>query len=135
MLFLLRGVDHLDLVSQAVDGANLGAALVLGKSGPLASADLGELFGIDIEASGDESQAKRPAAARAHRLKTARSKPNTIKATDNAKRTTRSGGQRERMTSVGVQREVKKKAASQTMVAAKSIRRPKNGKPKPRKKK
>ncbi len=135
MLFLLRGVDHLDLISQAVDGANLDAALACGKSGPLAGEDLGELFGIEMEAPDDESQVQRPAAPRARRLKTARSKPNTTKAMDHARRTTRSGRQHEGTVSVGVKRAVKKKAASQTTAAAKSTRRTENGKPKPRKKK
>src|SRR5207237_2010735 len=52
MLFLLRGVDHLELISQAVDGGNLDAAFASGKRGLLASADCGELFEIHIEASG-----------------------------------------------------------------------------------
>jgi uncharacterized Zn finger protein len=135
MLFLLRGVDHLDLISQAVDGVNLDAALASDKSGPLASEDLGELFGIELEAPDDESQVKRPAAPRAHCLKTARSKPNATKATDHARRTTRSGGQRVGPASVGIKRAVKKIAASRTAAAAKSTRQPENGKAKTRKKK
>jgi len=135
MLFLLRGVDHLDLISQAVDGANLNAAFASGKSGPLASEDLGELFGIDIETPGDESQAKLPAAARVRRSKAARSKPARAKATDNAQRTIRRGGSRERTASGSVKRAAKKKAASQRAAAAKSARRRENANTNPRKKK
>jgi uncharacterized Zn finger protein len=135
MLFLLRGVDHLDLISQAVDRANLDSALTSGKSGPLASEDLSELFGIDIEAASDESQVRPPAAGSARRSKAARSTPKTTKATDNVKRTTRSGRHSEGAASVGVKRAVKKKAASRKTAAAQSTRRQENGKPKPRKKK
>jgi uncharacterized Zn finger protein len=135
MLFLLRGVDHLDLISQAVDGANLDAALASGKSGPLASEDLGELFGIDMETPNDGSRAKRPAAARARCSTNARSKPATAQTTDHAKRTTRSGGHREVTASVGVKCSAKKKAASQKTASAKSTSRMKNDKLIPRKKK
>jgi uncharacterized Zn finger protein len=135
MLFLLRGVDHLDLIRQAVDGANLDAAFASGKSDQLASEDLGELFGIDIEAPGNESQARLPAAARARRSKVGRSKSATAKATNNVKRTMRRGGSREGTASGGVKRAVKKKAASQKTAAVKSTRRQENNKTKPRKKK
>jgi uncharacterized Zn finger protein len=135
MLFLLRGVDHLDLISQAVDGANLNAAFASAKSGPLASEDLGELFGIDIETPGDESQAKIPAAARVRRSKAARSKPATAKATDNAKRTIRRGGSLDGTASGSVKQAAKKKAASQRTAAAKSACRQENANTKPRKKK
>jgi uncharacterized Zn finger protein len=129
MLFLLRGVDHLDLISHAVDGANLDAAFASSKSGSLASEDLGELFGIDIEAPGDESQA----AARVRRSKAARLKP--AKATENAKRTMHRGGSREGTASGGVKRAVKKKAASQKTAAAKSAGHQEKAKTKPRQKK
>jgi uncharacterized Zn finger protein len=135
MLFLLRGVDHLDLLSQAADGANLDAAFAPGKSGLLASEDLGELFGIDIETPGDDSQAKLPAAARVRRSKATRPKPATAKATDNAKRIKRRVGNREGTASLGVKRAAKKKTASKKTAAAKSTRRQKNAKSKPRKKK
>jgi uncharacterized Zn finger protein len=135
MLFLLRGVDHLDLISQAVDGANLDAAFASGKNGSLAGENLGELFGIDIEAPGDESLAKPPAAASARRSKAGRSKPTTAKATDNAKRSLRRRGSRDGTASGGVKRAVKKKAASQKTAAAESTSRQENAKTKPRKKK
>ena len=135
MLFLLRGVDHLDLISQAVDGANLDAAFASGKSDQLASEDLGELFGIDIEAPGDESRAKLPAAARARRSKAGRSKPATAKATDNVKRTKLRGGSNKGTPSGGVKRAVKKKSASRKTAATKSTHRQENAKTKPRKEK
>ncbi len=46
LLFLLRGVDHLDLLEQA---ASAGALATTGKSGTgLADAELADVFGIDI---------------------------------------------------------------------------------------
>jgi uncharacterized Zn finger protein len=49
LLFALRAVDHLELISQAVDADNLGQAFQ-GKSDSLLSgSNLGEIFGIEIE--------------------------------------------------------------------------------------
>jgi uncharacterized Zn finger protein len=136
MLFLLRGVDHLDLISQAVDGANLDAALASGEKGKLVGEDLGKLFGIEMETRGDEeSQAKRPAAPRVRRPKTARSKAAVTKPSNHAKRTTRSAGQCKETASVGAKRSAKKKAAGLKTAAAKSTRHQKDNKPKSRKKK
>lgn len=55
LLFTLRGVDHLDLVSQAA-GAGLAAAPAGGDA--LAESDLGALFGIELES---RTSADRPA--------------------------------------------------------------------------
>ncbi len=48
LLFTLRDVDHLELISQAVDAANLDQALQ-SQGAALAGTDLGEIFGIDLE--------------------------------------------------------------------------------------
>ena len=48
LLFLLRGVDHTELVSEAVSAGNLDRELGADGQGGLASADLGELFGIEL---------------------------------------------------------------------------------------
>ena len=60
LLFLLRGVDHAELVSQAVSDGNLENAL--GGSGEgLAGEDLGAMFGIDLDSDGGApAKAKRP---------------------------------------------------------------------------
>jgi hypothetical protein len=50
MLFKLRKVDHLELVGSAVAGDNLDRTLA-GGSGDALGGDLGEIFGIDIEAA------------------------------------------------------------------------------------
>ncbi len=48
LLFLLRDVDHGELVSQAVSGDNLAGALG-GRGDALAGEDLGAMFGIDLD--------------------------------------------------------------------------------------
>jgi uncharacterized Zn finger protein len=50
MLFLLRGVNHQDLVSQAIAAGNLERELA-GTNSSLESEDLGALFGIELETS------------------------------------------------------------------------------------
>ena len=50
LLFLLRGVDHQELVSQAMAAGNLDRELSRG-SGGLGSQDLGAIFGIELENS------------------------------------------------------------------------------------
>ena len=50
LLFLLRGVDHQELVSQAIAAGNLDRELSRG-SGGLDSQDLGAIFGIELENS------------------------------------------------------------------------------------
>src|SRR5437660_448145 len=59
MLFTLRHVDHLELISQAAEAESLDRRLS-GSAGTLAGADLGEVFGIDL----DTVSAARPANAK-----------------------------------------------------------------------
>ncbi len=49
LLFTLRDVDHFELISQAVAADNLSQAFRGKADGALRGADLGEIFGIDIE--------------------------------------------------------------------------------------
>jgi uncharacterized Zn finger protein len=51
LLFTLRKVDHLELVSQAVAADNLDKTLAAGQTDTLAGSDLGELFGIELDAA------------------------------------------------------------------------------------
>lgn len=53
LLFLLRGVNHQELVSQAIAAGNLDRELSRGSSG-LDSQDLGAIFGIELENSASE---------------------------------------------------------------------------------
>ncbi len=129
MLFLLRGVDHLELISQAVDGANLDAAFAPGDAGALAGEDLGALFGIDLETP-DETPATKPSAGRARRAKAAR-KPAQNKAAASAPRTKPRG----EAAPAAVKRKVKKRAASPKKAAANPKRGLKSAKAKPRNKK
>src|SRR5262245_1694720 len=52
LLFTLRDVDHLELVSQAVDAGNLDQALHVHSANALNDSDLSEIFGIDVEGQG-----------------------------------------------------------------------------------
>jgi uncharacterized Zn finger protein len=52
LLFTLRDVDHLELISQAVDSDNLKQTLRGKAEATLAASDLGEIFGIDLDRSG-----------------------------------------------------------------------------------
>lgn len=56
MLFTLRGVDHLELVTQAVAAENLDRTLRNGQTNDLAGSDLGELFGIDLQTTSDTAK-------------------------------------------------------------------------------
>jgi uncharacterized Zn finger protein len=66
LLFTLRNVDHLELISQAVAADNLDRALTGDSGEALESGDLGEMFGIELEtnappnsqAAGDDAPAK-----------------------------------------------------------------------------
>lgn len=62
LLFTLRNVDHLELVSQAVAEGNLDRTLGVAQDDSLAGSDLGEMFGIDLDvtAASKESEKKPP---------------------------------------------------------------------------
>ena len=49
LLFVLRDVDHQELVSQAVAEGNLDRELFAGADGSLAGQDLGAIFGIELD--------------------------------------------------------------------------------------
>ncbi len=67
LLFMLRNVDHSELISRAVTAENLEHSLV-GTSSALDGSDLGELFGIDLEVGVSDSP-EPPAKARRTRAK------------------------------------------------------------------
>jgi uncharacterized Zn finger protein len=48
MLFTLRGVDHTELIGQAVSAENLDKSLGNKTGGGIATGDIGEMFGIDL---------------------------------------------------------------------------------------
>ncbi len=55
LLFMLRGVDHQELVTQAIAAGNLDRELVSGGSGGLESQDLGAIFGIQLDSVAAET--------------------------------------------------------------------------------
>jgi uncharacterized Zn finger protein len=60
MLFMLRGVDHSELIGQAVSDENLDRSLGSGAEATLPTGDLGEIFGIDLVNGATTSQSKTP---------------------------------------------------------------------------
>lgn len=67
LLFTLRDVDHLELIGQAVDSDNLKQAFQGSSDPALAGADLGAVFGIDLDTVADRPAAD-PADATADAL-------------------------------------------------------------------
>ncbi len=61
LLFLLRDVDHQELVSAAVADGNLERELTDNKDNSLAGVDLGALFGIELDSGAAKPPSKRPA--------------------------------------------------------------------------
>jgi uncharacterized Zn finger protein len=73
MLFLLRDVDHLELISQAATADNLEQSLTGKSDGGLAGSDLGELFGIELDSSATAApsaigKSRKPAKAKRRQL-------------------------------------------------------------------
>lgn len=64
LLFLLRHVDHAELVSRAVDSANLETAFNGSAQNALNTEDLGAVFGIDLETATPEVTAPAPTKTR-----------------------------------------------------------------------
>src|ERR1700737_2601588 len=49
LLFVLRGADHLELVTEATESVTAGVSTLLEGSAPLMGDNLEEIFGIEIE--------------------------------------------------------------------------------------
>jgi uncharacterized Zn finger protein len=62
LLFTLRHVDHLELITTAASAENLDHSLAAGAASALATADLGAMFGIELDAT--SSPSKKPRRAR-----------------------------------------------------------------------
>ena len=62
LLFTLRDVDHEDLIQQAVTADNVDQALTAKTGAALAGANLGEIFGIDLEQASDPAPTATPPA-------------------------------------------------------------------------
>ena len=83
LLFTLRNVDHLDLISQAVTAENLDHALSGEASENLLAGDLGEVFGIELESSSPAPpSSERPSTAKPHRAKTKKQAVKTRRSTE-----------------------------------------------------
>jgi uncharacterized Zn finger protein len=98
LLFTLRDVDHLDLVGEAADAKNLAGALIAPAGMALGDQDLGELFGIELEAAREPSKParRRKVATSAHTVAATKSgtrnRSDTRRTQAAAKRSTRGSG-------------------------------------------
>ncbi len=87
LLFVLRKVDHLELVNQAVAEGNLERSLTASDDNSLAGSDLGAMFGIELDqappAPKSAAPAKKKTKAKTTTVKKAKSKseskPKTVK--------------------------------------------------------
>jgi uncharacterized Zn finger protein len=59
LLFVLRGADHLELVTEATESVTIGVSSSLDGSATLTGENLAEIFGIEIEPEGRDVSAKR----------------------------------------------------------------------------
>lgn len=129
LLFLLRNVDHNELVSQAVSAENLAGALG-GAGEALAGADLGAMFGIDLdsavpaEASSAEANSAQTRSAKPRKPAAAR-KSRTAKAAQPAGSSRRAAAASKKATSA-VRKSAAKKSVSknkQTVAASRTPRK------------
>jgi uncharacterized Zn finger protein len=114
MLFTLRNVDHLELVGQAVSAESLDKTLSAGSPG-LADADLGEVFGIDLDVNGGSTplaQTRVPAPAAIETEKKPRASKRRGKALQRGKTKSKSAAALERPRRSGRRRSDKAMALS-----------------------
>ena len=115
LLFLLRNVDHAELVSQAVSGGNLQSALS-GSGEGLIGEDLGAMFGIELDSKGG---AETPPKAKRARRSAAANRSSTA-----VKRPSRKKNEEAAATVVIVEKSAAKKSRS-ARSASPAARRPK----------
>ena len=77
LLFLLRGVNHQELVSEAIAAGNLNRELSAVNDGGLATQDLSELFGIELDSS--QLAASAPGKKKSRTVKTSPKKTSSRK--------------------------------------------------------
>ena len=128
LLFLLRNVDHNELVSQAVSAENLAGALG-GAGESLAGADLGAMFGIDLDSAPAEASSAEGNSAETRSAKprkpAAASKSRTAKAAQPAGSSRRAAAASKKATSA-VRKSAAKKSVSknkQTVAASRTPRK------------
>lgn len=120
LLFTLRDVDHLELISQAVSDDNLDAAVGQADASTLDADDLGDIFGIDIDVPGSNANASSGKAGR-NSKRSRKKKATSARVKTTRKKTTRSKAIAAKKSSSVVKRKsnTSKKGASATKAAAK----------------
>jgi uncharacterized Zn finger protein len=122
LLFLLRDVDHTELVNEAVSDGNLTAALS-GAEDELAGEDLGAMFGIDLDVSATAPAAVEP---KANAKKRSTAKKSAVKKKAVAKK----AAPKKATTKKAVKKSAVKKDATGKKAAKKSATKKKAASPK-----
>ncbi len=118
LLFTLRNVDHLELISQAVSEENLGQALAGESGSALADNNLSEMFGIDLETLTEESGSKKPTppkGKRASKTRTAKAPP-VAATTSTANKPTKSRAAKSVVAKIAADKPIRKRAQSAEMI-------------------
>lgn len=124
LLFLLRGVNHQELVSEAIAAGNLNRELSAVDDGGLATQDLSELFGIELDSS--QLAASGPGKEKSRTVKTSPKKTSSRKIVEPIVSTGTSKKQKSEMKKAGVKKADVKKAAPAKRVIKPVV--PSNGK-------
>lgn len=137
LLFLLRGVNQEELVSQAVSKENLAQELQA-DSGDLAGEDLGAIFGIELESSSKVSTTKKRKKSKpkpktkpksVSRTKVARAKKKSIKKKSAKKKSTKNSISANKPAKSKKKTTVKKEAATKKRATSKKKKKSSKKKP------
>lgn len=126
LLFLLRGVDQKDLVSDSIAGDRVSESMGLDQQSTLAGDDLGEIFGIDLVTKSSGKPVKTKASKKSAKKKSAKKKSVTKasakKKTATTKTATKKAVRRKPATKEAKKSSKKtvKKSAKRTVVKAKA---------------
>ena len=130
LLFLLRNVDHTELISSAVTSENLDSALGTNSRSALGNADLGEMFGIDLENTDEAAESKSSSRKKSKATKKKRSTRKKAAKKKTAKKKTPAPAPQ-----TNAVKKTKKKKASRKQTAKKTSQKKKTTKKKTARKK
>lgn len=129
LLFLLRDVDHTELVSEAVSAGNLSKAFG-DSSTALAGEDLGAMFGIDLDVAATENKVapnrrrspakKKAVKKKAARKKAAKAKTKTTKKKTSPKRKTAKAALKKK---AATKKAARKKASGKSAIKKKAVKK------------
>jgi uncharacterized Zn finger protein len=117
LLFQLRGVNHLDLITASADQAVSEATNRGGSRRQVAAGDLGDVFGIDLDE--DQTDSKIPSAKAIPKSVAANKKASPKKKSSRKKKATKASTK----SAVAKKKTVKKKAAKKKSVKNKTVKK------------